>query len=358
MPIEYLQQPRFQALQDQADATENEGEKRKFLTQLVGEIVNAINEKTVEKIEQGVDVNNLDEITASLRNELARANEPLAKVMKQLKMTTEEQTKVIKDLEEKAVEDFNSQYQTVIVKRVRDKVEVSNLHEISFPSQLNVSNFSDLVPYLQDLANKISALRLDVKVDAPQITVQPTPINIPATVFPEQFAAPEIDLTPILKALEAGLKVLRTNGKANPLAVRFADGGGNWVKDLFNKQAATTTQFLSDVSYIKSADGTRINPATNESVAPPSAINGGSQVITTAGTKVQLTSTSTASRYVIIVGKTTNTGKIYVGGSSIDNTRGRPLNAEQSEKIDINDISKIWLDADVNGEGVTYLYVA
>jgi len=90
----------------------------------------------------------------------------------------------------------------------------------------------------------------------------------------------------------------------------------------------------------------------------PTAIGDNSKNVTTAGSRVQLISSSTPCKYVIIVALATNTNSIYVGGSTVAAGRGRPLVALQSEKIDIDDVSKIYIDADTSGEGVTFAYVS
>ena len=90
----------------------------------------------------------------------------------------------------------------------------------------------------------------------------------------------------------------------------------------------------------------------------PDSIGDGSQNVTTAGTRVQLTTTATNAFYVIITAKVANTGTIWVGGSTVADGRGIPLVALQSVKIDIDDISLIYLDASVSGEGVTFAFLA
>lgn len=88
-----------------------------------------------------------------------------------------------------------------------------------------------------------------------------------------------------------------------------------------------------------------------------STIGDGSKTVTTAGTRVALAS-STASKYVIITALDSNTGTIWVGGSTVAAGRGRPLLSLQSEKIDIANLSSIFIDATVSGEGVSFVYVA
>jgi hypothetical protein len=205
------------------------------------------------------------------------------------------------------------------------------------------------------------------EISAPQVTVNvpdvivppfniPTPIvNVAAPIV----SVPEVDLTAIIRSLEVNLNKLRTNSETRPLAVRLSDGQ-TWTKELkeLNRQTAQTQQFMSDVSYIKNATGQRINPATDESVSAPTTIGDGSKVVTTAGTRVQLVASTTTCRYVVVTAKAANTNPIWVGGATVANGSGRPLVSLQAEKIDINDVSKIWIDAETNGEGATFFYVA
>ena len=90
----------------------------------------------------------------------------------------------------------------------------------------------------------------------------------------------------------------------------------------------------------------------------PESIGDGSKTVTTAGTEVQLTSTVTKCFYVIITALVTNEGTIWVGASTVASGRGVPLVALQSCRIDIDDLSKIYIDATISGEGVSFVYLA
>lgn len=94
-------------------------------------------------------------------------------------------------------------------------------------------------------------------------------------------------------------------------------------------------------------------------VAPANGIGGGAKDVTTAGTAVQLTTTKTPITRVIIRAKTANTNNIFYGGSDVneDLTNGAWLDAGEEAILDIEDLSLIWIDADTNGEGVTYTYL-
>lgn len=89
----------------------------------------------------------------------------------------------------------------------------------------------------------------------------------------------------------------------------------------------------------------------------------------TAGTRVAITATTTLRGYsVVIQAKASNTGKIYVGDSSVTSTKCvAELSAGQSVTIDavqnagrveLVKLSNIYIDSSVNAEGVHIGYVA
>jgi len=89
----------------------------------------------------------------------------------------------------------------------------------------------------------------------------------------------------------------------------------------------------------------------------PTTMGDGAKAVTTAGTQVVLAS-STACKRVYITGKAANTNKIYIGGSSISSSTGTFIYASQTIIIDTSNLANIWIDADTNGEGVQFTYVA
>jgi len=91
---------------------------------------------------------------------------------------------------------------------------------------------------------------------------------------------------------------------------------------------------------------------------PPDSIGDGSQTVTTAGTRVQLTTTATDCKKVRITALGANSGNIWVGGATVANGRGKQLVPLQDIEIWIDDLSKIYIDATSDGDGVAYVYVA
>ena len=88
---------------------------------------------------------------------------------------------------------------------------------------------------------------------------------------------------------------------------------------------------------------------------PANIVGDGSKDVTTAGT-AEAISTTQRCKWVAIIAKSTNTGNVYVGGSTIDSTRGIPLAASESISLPASDLSLVYIDVDTNGEGVTFAY--
>jgi len=91
----------------------------------------------------------------------------------------------------------------------------------------------------------------------------------------------------------------------------------------------------------------------------PSAVEtilNGSRTVTTPGTRVQLTTSSTATYEVLIQAKSTNTGLIYVGGASVASSNGISIAASKGITISVQNLNQVWLDCSVGGEGVNYMY--
>lgn len=93
-------------------------------------------------------------------------------------------------------------------------------------------------------------------------------------------------------------------------------------------------------------------------VTPPTTPTGGSKTVTTSGTAVAL-GTTLAIKSVYVRAKSTNTGNIYLGDSSVDVATSKQviLAANDFVTIEIADRASLYIDSDVNGEGVDYLCV-
>lgn len=90
------------------------------------------------------------------------------------------------------------------------------------------------------------------------------------------------------------------------------------------------------------------------------------KLVTTAGTRVALSSSKLLSSHVVIKARSNNSGIVYVGGSDVAAANGYHLaaNAEVSlkdlmqqgsnERLNLADV---YIDAATNGDGVRVLYV-
>lgn len=104
-------------------------------------------------------------------------------------------------------------------------------------------------------------------------------------------------------------------------------------------------------------------PKTGNTVNVISAINNitdGRKVVTTAGTRVPLVTNVVMVLRCTITAETDNTGAIVVGGSSVvasQSTRtGVPLSPGDSYELEISDLSRVYIDAETSGDGVTFNY--
>jgi hypothetical protein len=92
-------------------------------------------------------------------------------------------------------------------------------------------------------------------------------------------------------------------------------------------------------------------------ILPYDILGNGSQTVSSSGTAVQL-GTPTAITSITIRATSTNSGKIYVGTSSVDSTNGFQLSPSETVSLDISNLGTVYIDADNNGSSVTYIYLA
>lgn len=95
---------------------------------------------------------------------------------------------------------------------------------------------------------------------------------------------------------------------------------------------------------------------------PARTLGGGRKTVTAAGTAVALASSNADVISVAITAESDNTGLIAVGDSSVDATVGAQTNgilltAGQTATFDVSDLTRIYIDSTVNGDGVTYVYL-
>lgn len=108
-------------------------------------------------------------------------------------------------------------------------------------------------------------------------------------------------------------------------------------------------------------DASASNPLPVANYPGTTTIGDGRKVVTTSGTAVTLAA-STTCREVTITALSSNTGTVVVGGSTViaaaSTRRGVPLAAGASITLAVNDLASVYLDATVNGEGVSFLFLS
>jgi len=98
---------------------------------------------------------------------------------------------------------------------------------------------------------------------------------------------------------------------------------------------------------------TNINRMTSEET--PTTLTDATKSVTTAGTAEAL-GASTGISSVSIKANAANTGNIYVGGSGTSSATGKTLAANDSCDITIANLATVFIDSDVDGEGVGFIY--
>jgi len=101
------------------------------------------------------------------------------------------------------------------------------------------------------------------------------------------------------------------------------------------------------------------NPLPVTTTSANTVVTDGRTVVTTAGTRVALAS-STACKEVVITAETDNTGIVVVGAAAtvvaaVATRRGVPLSAGDSIALQTDNLADIGLDSTVSTDGVTYV---
>lgn len=96
------------------------------------------------------------------------------------------------------------------------------------------------------------------------------------------------------------------------------------------------------------------NGASNVNVVGSRQLRHGLVDVPTAGTAVQFPNASC--REITIIAKDTNSGTIYVGGTGVSDTSyGVKLKADGSITLPVSNANMVYINASVDGEGVSYV---
>jgi hypothetical protein len=114
------------------------------------------------------------------------------------------------------------------------------------------------------------------------------------------------------------------------------------------------TEYALAIALVDSS-GNQIIP-----IASSGTLGDGRQVVTTAGTRVQLSAASVSCSRVTIIAETDNTDYVVVGAvtvvAALATRRGSPLGPGDSMTLNVNNLNLVYIDSLVSTEGVTFVY--
>ena len=271
-----------------------------------------------------------DEVRAALRNELAAVVKSIKSipdnkdVIKQLKTLTDAINKI----------DFKP---VINVAGSEVKIPDINIPEISLPT-ITIPPFDIPTP--------------QVNYTAPDITVAAPIVNVEAPIV----NVPEVNLDEVIGELDRSLSRLRNNTISNPIHVRINDIS-KILDRLDGVKKATNEVMLGFPGAIRIQNATGGTVDFNTvGLVTPTTCGSGKTTVTTAGTRVVL-STSQTIKSLTIKALTANTGTIYVGNSAVSSSNGFQLNSGDSVSFDINNLNLVYIDSSVNTQSVSYMWV-
>lgn len=258
--FDILQQPRIAqrlaAIKDMQDETR----RLALIKQLFREI-QAASFSIVTKLDEGMAVNNLDEVTASFHNELKNNTAKLLGALKDLKLSNEQQAQIAAAVQKDSMAGLQDEFQTIRVKKNRDRVEVINLDEIAYPSEMAITNLGDIEAFFKSLEAKIeSALKIDIP--APQVNVAAPVVHVPES----SINMPEVNLDALTDEMSRSFKKVRDNNKSNPLFVRLVDLQG--VIDKLEEVRQSSREIAAfgggpNQIFLKDVNGNIVSPASD-----------------------------------------------------------------------------------------------
>lgn len=270
------------------------------LYQLLGAL-DEIREALAQRAVEDVTVNNLDEVKAALRNELTKVSKPIISAIDKLSIDRKKIEAAKADVEKKNKEALEDTHDIQIVRKPKMKLTIDNIQDLAIPDTVAVKNLGDLQQYFINLGRVIEDA-FDIEIPVPQVTVPAPIVNVPET----KIDIPAVEFAPLLRALDP-LKFI-SDLPNKPISVRLSDGK-KFMKAVAaivegqQKQVAAFSQGLNEASARKA-----FKQARQDTIG-----GSGFKELTSAGTAVAITATSTTCKYVDI---SVNAGVANVGAST------------------------------------------
>lgn len=347
----------FEYAMSRAMLAQNEADKISIITQAIDSVRDTLSQQLIDNFGSGIDVNNLDELKLSLRQELGKATKPLLDSLNSLKLSSESMAKLRQKSDDKNSQVFHENFDFMVVRKPIHDVTVKNLKDIKIPDSTKVTNLADLEQYFKILADVIRST-FSVEVPAPQVTVQPADVNIPAPIV-------NVESQNLDELLEA-LKPLRfLSDKPNkPLSVRLSDGRG-FIKELLTKMEDNAERYVAAVS---NSQGITSDEMRALGISTP---RSGSQkvvTVTTTGTPHNLSSGTTSEgssvsmKYAYLSASTDTAIIMVVGFSSAVRAASGSKNGmilipgNEPTKVETSDLKNLWVDSETNGGKLCVAY--
>lgn len=258
------------------------------------------------------------------------------------------------------ISEIQSQTRTLDKKTNADVVESLKMlrqefNRKEFKAEISTSAI-DFSPIVKGLEALLGAVNSNKPVDNKDVV---TALNeLRAAVKANKVVVPKVDLSKEFKSLESVM--------GNVLLA--LEAGGVRQREVYEE---TVDVFGKKVMEMKPKDTFKIDErqmqalmaaVTNSGApeAPSGGLYSGRQVVTTAGTAVPLSATKERCENITIIAESDNSGIISVGDASVvaaeGSQRGAILTPLGSLSVKVGDLSKIYIDATVSGDGVSIAY--
>lgn len=297
--------------------------------------------ESVDRLKKSVDkplsVENFDEVKLHLKEELKVLATTIGKIVSSITIPSTFHIKGMPQYPDK----INLSELIIRVEELGEFVkkvdEIYNfLKTVNFNPQVNVE------------APKIPEIKIPkIRVPQPQVTVEPTPVNIPEMM---------IDFDDLLSALKP-LQYL-SDKASKPLTVRLSDGA-RFIKalgEMIGKQEKWVTAFSTAKGLDEDEFATKFKKHTRASNLVT-----GRKAVTAAGTAERIVATSTPCFRVDVGADLNNSNPVVVGDSgvvaaagSMEGTILMPGNAPHVILID--DLYKLYVDSQTNNDAVVFTY--
>lgn len=220
--------------------------------------------------------------------------------------------------------------------------------------RIEAPSVSVSVPPLEIPKAEIEVKIPEIKVPKPEVIVNVPEVKIPQIKVPKPeviVKIPEIKIPQTKVEFPDEMEIRGNVGlkgitRDDPLPVLMVDTEGKPLK-----------LSIESLTMLGGGGGARsgIMKTTGDI---PKKISDNRQTVTTAGTAVRLVSSSFPCKKVVIQAETDNTGIMAVGDATVVATegsqRGNVLYTGMSITIEIDDANKLFLNATVSAEGVTF----